>query len=162
MHMKKFIIFVVGFIMGAIFLGVAVIVVMPNMMIISSESRYDFNETVFRIEQSIQKAGWSHKGTSLMSEEISMREGKGLGVRVAGIKLCKAAYARDILQDERSRFASCLMPCTISVWESDEGKVYVSKMNTGLMGKLFGGKMAEIMADKVGPQEHEMLKDIIN
>jgi len=162
MNMKKFIIFIFGFIAGVIFLGIVVVISMPKLMIVSSESRYSFDETVLRIEQSIQKAGWSHKGTNLMSEEISMRAGKGIGVRVAGIKLCKAAYAKDILQDEKSRFASCLMPCTISVWESDAGKVYVSKMNTGLMGKLFGGKMSEIMADKVGPEEHEMLKDIIN
>ncbi len=160
--MKRIAIFILGFIAGVVFLGSAVIIVAPKMMIVSSASRYDFDETVLRIEQSIQQAGWSHKGTNFMNEEIGMRSGKGLGVRVAGIKLCKASYARDILQDEKARFASCLMPCTISVWESDLGKVYVSKMNTGLMGKLFGGKMAEIMADKVAPQEHEMLKDIIN
>ncbi len=159
--MKKFIIFIFGFIAGAISLGVIAVIAIPKLMIVSNESRYGFDETVVRIEQNIQKAGWNHKGTNLMSEEISMRSGKGIGVRVAGIKLCKASYAKDILEAEGSRFASCLMPCTISVWESDTGKVYVSKMNTGLMGKMFGGKITEIMAGKVGPEEQSMLKDII-
>jgi len=159
--MNKKISFAGGFILGVVFLGIAVFILMPKMMIVSMESKYDFSETIKRIETNILKAGWSHKGTVMMSEEIKSSTGEDIGVKIAGIKLCKAPYAKDILKEESSRFASSLMPCTISVWESDSGKVYISKMNTGLMGKIFGGKIAEIMGGKVGPEEHEMLRDII-
>jgi len=40
------------------------------------------------------------------------------------------------------------MPCTLAVYEADDGKVYISKMNTGLMGKLFGGTVAEVVGDQ--------------
>jgi len=159
--MKKVFIFTAGVVLGMFVLGISAVVLMPKAMIVSHESRYGFDETVRQIEQNIKKAGWSHKGTSLISEEINTKMAQGLNARIAAVKLCKASYATDILREERSRFASCLMPCTISVWESDAGKVYVSKMNTSLMGKLFGGKIAEIMAGKVGPEEQSMLKDII-
>jgi uncharacterized protein (DUF302 family) len=40
-----------------------------------------------------------------------------------------------------------MMPCRVSIYEKSNGKVYVSWMNTGLMGGLFGGLVAEVMDD---------------
>jgi hypothetical protein len=31
------------------------------------------------------------------------------------------------------------------VWEDDDGKVYLSKMNLTLMAKMFGGNIAKVM-----------------
>ncbi len=155
------IIFIVGFVGGIVFLGILVYFLMPKMMIVSKRSKYDFYETIHRLEQSIQLAGWSHKGTEMISEEIKGKTGQDFEHKIAGVKLCKASYAKDILNEESSRFVSSLMPCSISVWESDKGVVHVSKMNTGLMGKIFGGKIADVMGGKVGPEEEKMLADII-
>ena len=40
--------------------------------------------------------------------------------------------------------------------------VNVSKMNTGLMGRVFGGTVVRIMGGKVGPEETRLLQDIVN
>ena len=37
------------------------------------------------------------------------------------------------------------MPCSIAVYKKDNGKVYVGMMNSGLLGQLFGSKVAGIM-----------------
>ena len=57
---------------------------------------------------------------------------------------------------------ACLMPCTFAVYEADDGSVRISKMNTGLTGRVFGGTVARIMAGKVGPEETRILQDIVN
>lgn len=38
------------------------------------------------------------------------------------------------------------MPLAIGVYEDKKGQVYVSQLNVGLMGKMFGGTIAEVMA----------------
>ncbi|MDP8266197.1 MAG: DUF302 domain-containing protein [Candidatus Aceula meridiana] len=159
--MNTIISFILLFISGVVFAGLSIFILIPKMMIVSKESKYDFYETIRHIEESIKKAGWNHKGTDMMSEEIKSKTGEDFGVKVAGIKLCRAIYAKEILMSESSRFVSCLMPCSFSVWETDDGRVMVSKMNTGLMGRMLGGKIAEIMGGRVGPEEHEMLKNVI-
>ena len=46
-------------------------------------------------------------------------------------------------------FLSVMMPCSIAVYEKADGKTYVSTMNSGLMGKMFGGTAAAVMAGPV-------------
>jgi hypothetical protein len=52
------------------------------------------------------------------------------------------------------------MPCTIAVYESDDGKIYISKMNTGLMGKVFGGTIARVMGGCVSRDEAKILAKV--
>jgi hypothetical protein len=49
------------------------------------------------------------------------------------------------------------MPCSIGVYEGDDGRVYVAKMNTGLMGKMFGGNVAQVMGGAVAEDEAKIL-----
>ena len=37
------------------------------------------------------------------------------------------------------------MPLTIGVYEDKSGQVYVSELNIGMMGKMFGGTIAKVM-----------------
>ena len=63
-----------------------------------------------------------------------------------------------------SLFASrlpTLMPCAIAVYEGDDGAVYVSGMNMGLMGKMFGGNIAEVMGGSVADDERKILSAVI-
>ena len=59
-----------------------------------------------------------------------------------------------------NRHLACLMPCTIAVYEADGDRVMMSKMNTGLMGKVFGGTVARVMGSYVASDEDRMLKEI--
>jgi hypothetical protein len=49
-----------------------------------------------------------------------------------------------------------MMPCGIAVWEDDEGGVWISRMNTGLMGKIFGGTIARVMGGMVARDESKI------
>jgi uncharacterized protein (DUF302 family) len=52
------------------------------------------------------------------------------------------------------------MPCRVAIYEKSNGKVYVSRMNTGLMGKMMGGIIPEVMA-VASRESEEMVAAII-
>ena len=87
------------------------------------------------------------------------KHGVEFGPRVKLVKLCQPEYAQSILASDRH--ISTMMPCSFAVWEGDDGGVYVSKMNMGLMAKMFGGNVAEVMGSNVANDEHAMLTNIV-
>jgi len=44
------------------------------------------------------------------------------------------------------------MPCTVTVYKKQDGKTYIGTMNAGLMGQLFGPKVAGIMSKVAADQ----------
>jgi hypothetical protein len=53
------------------------------------------------------------------------------------------------------------MPCAWGVYEGDDGRVYITGMNMGLMGKMFGGNIAKVMGGSVSKDEARMLARVI-
>jgi len=84
------------------------------------------------------------------------KHGGDPGRPVRLLNICQAQHASAILQDDKARVASTLMPCTISVYETADG-VKVGSMNAGLMGRLFGGTIARIMAGPVAAEQATFL-----
>ena len=70
----------------------------------------------------------------------------------ASLKICQPDYAEQVLNDDDARFLSVMMPCSIAVYQKSDGKTYVSTINASLMGKLFGGTAAEVMAGHVSKE----------
>jgi uncharacterized protein (DUF302 family) len=126
----------------------------PAMMIISGETGMTFDESVARLEKSIKDNGWEHAGTSRLSDSIE-KKGYVLGRRVAVVKLCHPEYALSVLKSDRH--LSAMMPCSVAIWEGDDGKVRYSKMNTGLIAPLFGGNVKKVMGEQVSADEHRIL-----
>ena len=46
-----------------------------------------------------------------------------------------------------------MMPCRVSVYETSDGRVVVSRMNTGLISKIFGGVVTRAMAQATAETE---------
>lgn len=126
----------------------------PSMMIISGETGMTFDESVARLEKSIKDNGWEHAGTSRLSDSIE-KKGYVLGRRVAVVKLCHPEYALSVLKSDRH--LSAMMPCSVAIWEGDDGKVRYSKMNTGLIAPIFGGNVKKVMGGQVSADEHRIL-----
>lgn len=147
-----------GFVVGILATAVAVYLIMPGMMIVTHESKLGFDETVAAIEAKMAEEGWASPATINLNKSLE-KHGHPLDAQVRVVQLCKAEYASDVLKTDR--YVSSLMPCAISVWEADDGTVHVSKMNTGLMGKLFGGNIAKVMGGKVAAEERRILAAVL-
>jgi uncharacterized protein (DUF302 family) len=148
----------VGIVAGAVLCGLMMFTTMPSLMIVTHESAHGFDETVAALEKSIAEHGWVVSTVSDMNKSMA-KHGVEFGPRVKLVKLCKPEYAKSVLTTDRH--VSTLMPCSFAVWEGDDGKVYLSKMNMGLMAKMFGGNIAKVMGGNVARDEKAMLASIV-
>jgi len=72
--------------------------------------------------------------------------------RVTLLKICEPHHAAKILNDDDALSVSLMMPCTISIYEKSDGETYVATMNAAVMGRIFGGTVADVMAGSVAPE----------
>ena len=93
------------------------------------------------------------------SKKLLAENGVDFRPRVNLVKLCNAKHAESVLMTDR--WVSCLMLCTMVVWEGDDGKVYLSEMNMGLMAKMFGGNIAKVMGGNVACEEKQILEGLL-
>ena len=151
----------IGGAVGFVLCGIVMFMAMPSMMIVTKESRLGFDETIVALEKRIPEHGWVVSGGKAIDMNNSLAQhGVDFKPRVKLVKLCNAEYAKSVLATDRH--VSCLMPCTMAVWEGDDGKVYLSEMNMSLMAKMFGGNIAKVMGGKVAGDEEKMLEGLLN
>ena len=142
--MKKLLI---GFVLGAVFAAVAGWTILPKQMIKERPSPMSFEETVATLQKNILAGGWKVSSTLYLHKSLA-KEGR-TAPRTAVIKLCHPDYAQKIMQDDAAHFLTVMMPCSISVYEKNDGSVHVSTLNAALMGNMFGGVTADVMAGPV-------------
>jgi uncharacterized protein (DUF302 family) len=142
-----------GGVIGIIITAIALFFTAPSMMMVVDESQYDFDQSIAKIRESAAGEGWKVPTVHMLHQAVA---GDGYVVGRAGvIELCQPHHAARILADESSRFITSMMPCRVSIYETSDGKVLISRMNTGLVAQLFGGLIAEVMA--VATAENEKI-----
>lgn len=126
-----------------------------SLMVVETESPHDFQKTIELINVEAKKLDWKVPKIYRLCD--SLRK-DGYEIRpVAVVELCKPEYAAALLSHDATRLVSSFMPCRISVYERSDGSVVVSRMNTGLISRLFRGRVAEVMA--VATEETQTLID---
>ena len=151
--------FVLGLIVGVSLMAVIVWLLMPKMMLVTHKSRYQsVEETCQQLKAAIEAKGWTCPAIRDMNMTVSQK-GVQMDRRVMIVELCKAEYAKDVLSTNPE--VSTLIPCAWGVYEGDDGNSYITGMNMGLMGKMFGGNIARVMGSSVAKDEKQMLKDVI-
>lgn len=134
-----------GFIAGLAFIGIMAYNFMSSMMFWEIPSQFGVEETAARIQQNIQNAGngWALAGLRNPAKAVEADGGNALPVIM--VEACSTKYSGPILRDDKVRFLSILMPCKISIYKKNDGKTYIAGMNAGLMGKMFGPLVGEVM-----------------
>ena len=135
---------VTGFLVGFLLLGSVGWAMMPGMMLREAVSPYGLQETVDKISENAISAGWVVAGVKPLHKSVK-KHGGGDVLPVMLVNLCQAHHASSILNQDSDRVVSVMMPCTISVYQKQDGKTYIGYMNAGVMGKMFGGNVAEVM-----------------
>ncbi len=144
--------FVGGFVVGMAFIGILAWNMMGGLMFTERESQFGMEETVARIQQNVQNTGngWALSGLRNPAKAVQNDGGNVLPVMM--IEACSTKYSAPILKEDNIRFLSILMPCKISVYKKNDGKVYIGMMNAGLMGKMFGPLVGDIMGHVAADQ----------
>jgi uncharacterized protein (DUF302 family) len=133
-----------GILIGVILTGIIAFAAMPSVMMMEDVSPYDFDTTVELFEQSVKDQGWKIPTVHNLQATMAKFDQDVMSVKV--YELCHPDHSGAILAESDERIVSALMPCRVSFYEKEDGKVYFSRMNSGLMAKTFGGLIAEVMA----------------
>jgi uncharacterized protein (DUF302 family) len=148
-----------SFVAGIVLVAVLAYTFMGSLMFWEIESPFGVEETTARIQQNIMKAGngWSLSGLRNPGKAVEMDGGNTLPVMM--VEACSTKYSGPILKDDSVRFLSILMPCKISIYKKNDGKTYIGGMNAGLMGRMFGPMVGEVMSHVAEDQAKFVLFD---
>ena len=130
-----------------------------GMMFSEIPSPFTVEETTARIQQNIQAAGngWSISGLRNPIKPIEAEGGNALPVLL--IEACSTKYSGPILKMDDVRFLSLLMPCKISIYKKNDGKVYIGILNAALIASLFSSEVGDIMKHVVADQKKFLIMD---
>ena len=130
----------------------------PNKVITVYQSKYnDIDRTCEALQASLKSNGFNCKGVLDLNRSMA-NHGFQLNRTARVVQFGKTKYAHDIVMATPE--ASVLMPCAFGVYE-DNGIVYISSLDRGLIGQMFGGTTEKIMGEYVAPDQSKVLNDCI-
>lgn len=131
----------------------------PSLMMLQDESPYGYEETVAVFREAAAGAGWSILNYTDMQAVVARHGAEVPGVTV--FDLCSSRYSIEILQRDAERIVTPMMPCRVSVYETSDGTTYVARMNSGLVARLFGGLIDEVM-QKASAETEAFIRSVVN
>jgi len=141
----------IGILVGMVLFGAIAWNMAPGMMMVESYSKLGFDETVQAIQDNAAAQHWSIPNVMRLDKSLA-KDGYEV-LPVAVIELCSPELAQQVLSQDDARVVSSLMPCRVAVYEKSNGDVVLSRMNTALMSKMFGGVVASVMGNATAETE---------
>ena len=136
---------IIGFVLGIFVFGLVAFFSASSIMIVEDVSPLSYEETVQKVKDTAAEIGWKVPTVHEIHKSVKKA---GFDVPpVTVIELCHPKLAGTLLEDDDARVVTSMMPCRLSVYKTSDGKVVVSRMNTGLVSKMFGGIVTDVMAD---------------
>ncbi len=148
-----------GVVIGVVLTLVLAYAMMSRLMFTETESPFGLEETVARIQHNIQNTGNGWELSGLRNPARAVQADGGNVLPVMMIEACSTKYSKPILKEDTVRFLSILMPCKVSVYKKNDGKIYIGTMNAGLMGKMFGPLVGDVMSQVAEDQKKFLLFD---
>lgn len=130
---------------GMAIMGIAVWFTMPSLMLIRHKTGLGYEATVAALNRAFEEKGdWR---VLTVNDYRKSTAGFGSIEPTASLSICNPRYASRILANDVDRGVTAFMPLAVGVYEDKEGQVYISQLNVGVMGMMFGGTIAEVMGD---------------
>ena len=128
---------------GMALMGLIVWFTMPLLMLVKHKSKLNYGETITALSEALmKKQGWD----VLNVNDFQKRTKDFVTLeRVGSIDICNPRYVSKILAEDQNRGVTAFMPLDLGVYEDKKGQVFVSKLNIGLLGKMFGGTISKVM-----------------
>ena len=134
---------IVWVLVGMVFMGLIVWFSMPSLMLIKHRSNLSYDQTVNVLSETLKKKqDWK---VIIVNDYQKSTEAFGALEKVSSINICNPRYASKILANDKDRGVTAFMPLGLGVYEDKKGQVIVSQLNVGLLGKMFGGTIADVM-----------------
>jgi uncharacterized protein (DUF302 family) len=134
---------IVWVLVGMVLMGIIVWFTMPLLMLVKHKSNLSYDETITFLSETLQKKQDWHVLT--VNDFQKSTEAFVALERVGSITICNPRYVSKILADDKNRGVTAFMPLEFGVYEDKKGQVFVSQLNVGLLGKMFGGTISDVM-----------------
>lgn len=142
---------------GMLLMGLIVWFTLPSLMLIKHTSNLSYDETVAALGEALkQKQDW--RVLTINDYQKSTAEFATMA-RVGSLNICNPRYASQILASDKDRGVTAFMPLALGVYEDKQGQVYISQLNVGLLGMMFGGTIADVMG-MAGNDLNEVVSDV--
>jgi len=140
---KMSIIHAVLWVSGMVIMWLIVWFTMPLLMLVKFKSKLSYNETITVLSETLKKKqDWK---VLVVNDYQKSTEAFVTLERVCSVNICNPLHAFKILAEDKNRGVAAFMPLGLGVYEDRKGQVFVSKLNIGLLGKMFGGIISEVM-----------------
>jgi uncharacterized protein (DUF302 family) len=152
---------VTGIFFGIVVTVVAVVLVMRSSMVVPERSSKSFEATCRAIEEVVPGTeGWSFPMESFdMSAKLAAKDALPDNLRRIRLYfMCNPEVAKTVLGVNPK--LSAIMPCSWSVYELEDGSVWVSHMNIGMMAKMMGGVVGRAMGG-VAETDERFLEQVL-
>lgn len=142
--MNKSALHAVGWVLvGMVLMGLIVWFTMPSIMLIKHKSSRGYDDTISALTEALKKKqDWR---VLTVNDYQKSTAAFGAMERVGSMNICNPRSASKILANDADRGVTAFMPLAIGVYEDKKGQVYVSQLNVGLLGMMFGGTIADVM-----------------
>ena len=127
--------FIIGLVSGIVLSLLFILAFSNNILLKENISKYNFEESLSRLEKAIESEGWKLPAKHDLRQTL-LKFGKADVKQVVVLEICNPDLSEKILLADKERSVSSLMPCRISLYEKEDGKVYFSRMNAGLLSGL--------------------------
>ena len=124
---------IIGLFSGILIGWLIVFLATPSLMFRESRTNADFTTTVATIEEKVVEKGWKVPVIHDLQATMKKFDKEVRSVKVFDI--CHPDLSYKILSQSDERIVSNMMPCRIAVYEKEDGAVWISRMNSGLMAK---------------------------
>lgn len=138
--------FIIGLVLGLLIMAFMVKVMMPNKMFSKYKSKLDFADAVSSLEDSAIKNGWKISEIRDLQQDY-IEAGLEEMTKVKILYFCNPQGGYNILKDDAYKKMSVMMPMGVSVYEANDGQVYIAAMNIGFMSMMFSGSVRKVLQE---------------
>ena len=115
-------------------------------MMLEKQSKFGFNETVDAIQKTAQARGWKVSGV-FDAQDMMKKAGNADAKPMKIVGMCHPALAEAVLTAQQKAQVPPSLTCRYSVFEGQDGKIYVMRFNTSLMAQMSQGEVAVALAN---------------
>ena len=122
--------------------------IMQNMMFKVYKSRLNFDDTVAALEKAAPQNGWTIPDIRDLQQEYH-QAGLTDMTKLKVLYFCMAQGGYKIIQEDKNKAMSVMMPMGVSVYETSEAEVEIAAMNLEIMSGMFPGVTGEVLSNGV-------------
>ena len=148
---------IIWVLVGMALMGLIVWFTMPLLMLVRHKSNLSYDETLTALSEILMKKQDWHV---INVNDFQKSTKDFITIERAGsIDICNPRYVSKILADDKNRGVTAFMPLDLGIYEDKKGQIFISRLNVGLVGKMFGGTISKVMG-MAGKDLNEVVESV--